>query len=1352
MSRLPTETPLLRGLDAVLPHLETAEREDLRVALSALRLRRIDSATFNEAFHRLETLRGEGVPLTLLQYLLRHRCVRSEDVQGIAADGGRPPDPRDLPADLDLVFYEARRELRVVPIEIPRTIGGYHVLERIGRGGMGVVLRVVDRAGERVAALKFVPIRTFGDANTLARFRREIRVLRDLDHPGIVRFQDDGADEVYAWFVMEYVPGLVLSRAIDRGEVTIRRAIDIAIGMAEALEYAHARGVIHRDLKPANVMLESDGPPRVLDFGLAKSLGAATVITRAGAFVGTPTYAAPEIFEPRLGEAGPAADVYSLGVLLYEMATLEVPFAGTDFGRIRQRVLCESPTPLRRLQPAIPAALEAIVDRCLQKRPDRRYEDGMAGLRSALERCRANLSTRTHASSCDEPARTTRLSTTASPDPPEPSGERGSDPVRESSTPRYEVVGELGRGGMGQVLLVLDREIGREVAKKRVLVGSESEAGERRFLREAQVTGQLEHPNIIPVYDMGNDPDGARFYTMKRIHGETLAELLRSDRHAPPLSRLLEIFLKVCDAISYAHSKGILHRDLKPANILVGGFGEVLVLDWGLARPVGATGDPEGSSPAPALATRLTMTGALMGTPSYMSPEQADSSRLDERSDIFALGAILYEILVRRPAFIGGSVQEVLARVLTARPVRPREVAVGRRIAPELEAICLKALEKAREERYATVSDLALDLRRYVEGHSVSALPDGALRRARKWAARHPSWTSAAVATVILLGLAGGAIGAILLDREGERTRALEERTRLIEERSAADAEVARTATARVEAHGAYLKAAPLLVRRLPEEAYGHLIASLEEVVRRDPTFVDAQIGLGQAHLGAEDHEGALRAFLEADRQCRRAQEASGQGVAGSPRALHLAGLVTERRARLGPLPEGWPSAETFFRRAVELDPTDPYARASLQYVEPDLGEARRLVEDHPNLAEAYAAYGWAANRETDLVGRRVGLADDEFERVDRLLSQGIDLLRPDALTASSLIELRWQRGLLRCPRPGREAEGLADLEEAERILGSTPDPEVAGRLALHIAEALLGMGRVDEALQAVERAGTALESHPAIPRLRGMCFLSRGDRSAEALLHLQEASRRSGEAGDASVVRDLNVFLVMAAMEAGRPDVAMAVCDAWEAPLEFTATFFTLDRPEERLVAAFAGLTRHLRRVRPAAERLPELDRQLRLWSKAGLIQAEAALAAGEADRTISASTYALLALDGLEEADLVSKLNALGMRAITYSRTKRYGEAIPDLEASLGAIGDPPREGLRARAAADTFQLAACRAYVGTERALSPDARRTVLDLLERATALGFGRADLLEQAEAFRPLRADPEFGAILDRMRR
>jgi serine/threonine protein kinase len=349
---------------------------------------------------------------------------------------------------------------------------------------------------------------------------------------------------------------------------------------------------------------------------------------------------------------------------------------------------------------------------------------------------------------------------------------------------RYTLSRLHATGGIGRVWLARDASLGRDVALKELhpeRVGNP--AVQARFLKEAQITGQLEHPGIVPIYEVGQRPeDQAPFYTMRFVRGRTLAGAVadyharRARGEAGPLElrQLLMDFVGVCNAVAYAHSRGVLHRDLKPQNVVLGDFGEVMVLDWGLARLMDRPDDEAAPLDLPEKgATGATLQGQVLGTPAYMAPEQAEG-RLDQlgpATDVYGLGAILYEILTGQPPFSGSDTATVLQRVIHEAPARPRSLHRG--MPAPLEAVCLKALAKQAAARYATAKELAAEVQRWLADEPVTAYRDPLLTRARRWAGRNRTLVSAA-AVLLVAGVLGLSVGTVLLNRaraETERQR-----------------------------------------------------------------------------------------------------------------------------------------------------------------------------------------------------------------------------------------------------------------------------------------------------------------------------------------------------------------------------------------------------------------------------------------------------------------------------------------------------------------------------------------------------------------------------------------------------
>jgi serine/threonine protein kinase/Flp pilus assembly protein TadD len=330
------------------------------------------------------------------------------------------------------------------------------------------------------------------------------------------------------------------------------------------------------------------------------------------------------------------------------------------------------------------------------------------------------------------------------------------------------------KGGLGEIYVADDSQLDRQVAVK-VLQNrhADNEGVRSRFVLEAKITGGLEHPGIIPIYGLGRDDDGRPFYAMRFVRGNSLKEAIsrfhKDDRSGQKqgertleLRKLLDRFLDVCHAMHYAHSRGILHRDLKPGNIMLGKYGETLIVDWGFAKMIGRAEDIATTS-EPSLHPTVdsgqaeTRKGSAVGTPAYMSPEQAAGlvDELGPASDIYSLGATLYTLLTNKPPFVDqhGGIRELLVRYRRGEsaPTPPRRIQPD--IPPALESICLRAMARRPEDRYPSPAALAEDIQHWLADEPVAAYPESWREKSRRWTKQHRNWVGAGAAALLLVAV-----------------------------------------------------------------------------------------------------------------------------------------------------------------------------------------------------------------------------------------------------------------------------------------------------------------------------------------------------------------------------------------------------------------------------------------------------------------------------------------------------------------------------------------------------------------------------------------------------------------------
>jgi serine/threonine-protein kinase len=715
---------------------------------------------------------------------------------------------------------------------------------------------------------------------------------------------------------------------------------------------------------------------------------------------------------------------------------------------------------------------------------------------------------------------------------------------------RYRLVNLHAQGGIGQVWLARDEAIGRDVALKELrLERRDHPAARSRFLEEARVTGQLEHPGIVPVHELAHGADGSAFYVMRMVRGRTLGEAIkdhhtkRQEKKAGPLElrALLSSFVAVCNAVAYAHSRGVLHRDLKPSNVILGDFGEVIVLDWGLAKLVGKP-DQEATGLLPvsveAGSRDETIQGQVLGTPGFMAPEQAEG-RLDllgPASDVYGLGAVLYQILTGSPPFDGGDTPTLLRRVVREEPQRPRlRVPATSRA---LEAVCLKALAKKPKDRYASAAELAKEVERWLADEPVRAWREPVRARAGRWVRRHQTLVTGLAVGLLVCVLLGGVAGAWW---SGERQK----------QRASAGSSLERFATLLGQGRLGEARAAL-------EQARSHLGASA-------PADLLARLRRAEADLDLAERLDAVRA----DRARLAGSEVNRDGAArGYAAAFADAGLgepgdapeevaarvrASAARAALLAALDAWAYDAAGDRRVWVLsvaraaDPDPQRDRLRDPALWRDKGALARAVAEvdgaglSPNLA---CALGWllAGQPEAEALLRQaqrarpgdfwlaLSLGEALVKRKEYLEADGYFLvavaLRPDAA-----FPLTWHGFAL--ASLGRHAEAEKAYRKAIEIDPSNANAHV------NLGIALQSQGKWDEAEKAyrmateIDRKATEIDRNfaPAHVHL-GLALLRRGEKAeaekafrkaieidrnlAPAHVHLGLALLRRGEKAEA--------------------------------------------------------------------------------------------------------------------------------------------------------------------------------------------------------------------------------------------
>ncbi len=710
-------------------------KEDMEYGKRVFQLGLLDEERIKYCVQALNHLHSQGKKVSLMETMLHFKFLTPEQAKNVWDSIRSTPD--HSPAGESFAhedslsrtsspttssFSENKKE------SDQKQFGRYIIEKELGKGGMGKVYQAYDPNLERTIALKTMLTDGAVKESYKKRFLREARSTAKLNHLNIVTVYDIGFHEKAFFFTMDCLKGGSLQGWIKEEKVNLSTLLDIVIKVIRGVGYAHQQGFVHRDLKPANVMMDENGEPKIMDFGLVKLAKESSVLSKSGSVMGTLQYMPPEQAEDS-SKVDQRCDIYSLGVILYLIIAKKLPFeAPNQIGLVYQITQEEAIAP-HEIEKDIPEALSQICLKAMAKDPKERYQTAEE-FADDLENCK-NI----HYSPEQSLQTTTALTESTL------SQTRQGDLSPGEKFGRYAVEAKLGQGGMGAVYKVFDDQLSRSVALKIIISGKEGQNEQdkevKRFLEEARSVANLKHSNIVEIYEIGKQPQN--YFTMEYVEGRPLSVLFH--RKSLTFQKAAETIAKCGEAIHHANRKGIIHRDIKPANIMMENNIEPKIMDFGLAKNVERD-------------QKLSRSGDVLGTPVYMSPEQANGQDVDARSDVYSLGATLYEILAKRPPFQGDSLLRLLKQIFSEDPLPLTDLNPD--IPKDLEAICFKCLEKKPDKRYQSGRELSKDLHNFIHHRPINARPVSHFLRLRKWIVRNKKLSLTLSLSLLFIFSCGG--------------------------------------------------------------------------------------------------------------------------------------------------------------------------------------------------------------------------------------------------------------------------------------------------------------------------------------------------------------------------------------------------------------------------------------------------------------------------------------------------------------------------------------------------------------------------------------------------------------------